>query len=224
MTTDPDLLPLPEAPAPDPLLALAMALDTSAGFDEVAALDPQPLTELAAMAVSVARSEPDTAWALRLDALRRVLMMQNMRPQYALVLAGMADVAEDLEDWPGRVHALDKLLGARDLLKEPWKAQATCLELARAQELAGEPALAEMTLLSAVERARKLAPAGNLIPASARAARALTHLGQLHARQGKMGEARAWLEGAVDMAPDPETQLVAEQALAALGEVTLSGG
>jgi hypothetical protein len=101
MTTDPDLLPLPEAPAPDPLLALAMALDTSAGFDEVAALDPQPLTELAAMAVSVARSEPDTAWALRLDALRRVLMMQNMRPQYALVLAGMADVAEDLEDWPG---------------------------------------------------------------------------------------------------------------------------
>jgi uncharacterized protein HemY len=81
-----------------------------------------------------------------------------------------------------------------------------------------------MTLLSAVERARKLAPAGNVIPASARAARALTHLGQLHARQGKMGEARAWLEGAVDMAPDPETQLVAEQALAALGEVTLSGG
>lgn len=217
MTTDPDLLPLPEAPAPDPLLVLAMALDTSAGLDEVAALDPQPLTELAAMAVSVARSEPDAAWALRLDALRRVLMMQNMRPQYALVLAGMADVAEALEDWPGQVHALDKLLGARDLLKEPWKAQATCLELARAQELSGEPALAEMTLLSAVERARKLAPAGNVIPASARAARALTHLGQLHARQGKMGEARAWLEGAVDMAPDPETRLIAEQALAALG-------
>ena len=206
----------PSPDAPDPLRDLAFALHTDASHAALGELDPAALARLTAIAVAEGRASPSSDWLERLEALRGRLLLGNHRAAYGLCLAGLADVAGAIGEVEAQLRALDKLVGLRDLMREPARAHDAILLLARAQQRGGRLAEAEATLLKAVERAQRLAPGGHLAEASARTADSLIRLGTLLAGQGRTEEARAWLEGAVEIAGDPELAQAAKAALAAL--------
>jgi TolA-binding protein len=148
--------------------------------------------------------------------LRGGLLLRNERRLLALCLQGLVEVALGQARPDLAVPAARTLWGVRELLDQPWKAHQAMLQLAKAQEASDNPGAAEATLTKALGAAQTLAPAGNVVPASAAAARTLTQLGQLLGRQGRAAEAAEWLSGAVDLAPDEETAAHARAALAAL--------
>lgn len=205
--------PSPAAPGAD----VGPLLDAPDAADRLAALDRASLTALTTTATGAARQglHPE-AWLARLGVLRMALLLRGERPLLALVLSVQARLALELGEPALAARAADTLWGVRELLGEPWKAHEAMLLLARAQAEAGEPDTAEATLLKAMEFARSLAPAGNLVPASAAVAQTLTQLGILLQAQGRGTEAAEWLQGAVDIAPDERTR---EAAMAVLGRV-----
>lgn len=205
--------PSPAAPGAD----VGPLLDAPDAADRLAALDRASLTALTTTATGAARQglHPE-AWLARLGVLRMALLLRGERPLLALVLSVQARLALELGEPALAARAADTLWGVRELLGEPWKAHEAMLLLARAQAEVGEPDTAEATLLKAMEFARSLAPAGNLVPASAAVAQTLTQLGILLQAQGRGTEAAEWLQGAVDIAPDERTR---EAAMAVLGRV-----
>lgn len=211
---DPALEPAPEPPPRPPTAADQLDRTDVASLLESA--DAETLTALTVDAVSAARADHTDAWLTRLDTLRASLLLRNERRLLALCLQGLVEVALGRARPDLAAPAARTLWGVRELLDQPWKAHQAMLLLARAQEAADDPAAAEATLTKALGAAQKLAPAGNVVPASAAAARTLTQLGQLLGRQGRGAEAAEWLSGAIDLAPDEETAQPAKAALAAL--------
>jgi len=206
--------PSPAAPGAD----VGPLLDASDAADRLAALDRASLTALTTTATGAARQGLDAeAWLARLGVLRMALLLRGERPLLALVLSVQAGLAMELGKPALAARAADTLWGVRELLGQPWKAHEAMLLLARAQAEAGEPDTAEATLLKAMEVARSLAPAGNLVPASAAVAQTLTQLGTLLHTQGRGAEAAEWLQGAVDIAPDEETRAAAAAVLDGFG-------
>ena len=201
---------------PDPLRILAEQLEAPEAKQALAALSPVDQATLTAIVVAEGRAAPSPDWLARLEALRSHLLLANQRPSYGLCLAGIADVAGALGDQDRRIQALGKVVGLRDLQREPERAHDALLVLAAAQAEAGRDAEAEASLMNAVERARRMAPGGHLVEASVRTANSLTRLGCLLAGQGRIEEARAWLEGALELAQDDDGRAVAQEALAAL--------
>lgn len=216
--TDAATAPAQDAPVdtvnPSPADEVARLLDSPDAAAQLAAIDRATLTALATTTTAAARDLADAAWLDRLATLRRALLLRGERPLLALVLGVQARLAISLGQPAAGADAADTLWGVRELLGQPWKAHAAMLLLAEAQSANGEPASAEATLLKAVESARKLSPAGNLVKASAAVARTLTQLGELLGSQGRGAEALEWLEGAVDVAPDDGSRAAAEAALA----------
>jgi len=208
--------PLDEA-APAPGAEVACKLDAEDAAEQLAGLDRATLTALTTTTTGVARESADPAWLRRLAVLRRGLLLRGERPLLALVLGVQARLALSLDQPEVAVDAADTLWGVRELLGQPWKAHAAMLLLAEAQAESADTAAAELTLLKAMEAARTLAPAGNLVPASAAVARTLTQLGALLWSQGRGVEAVEWLQGAVDVAPDTETRAAAEAVLRRFG-------
>lgn len=217
-TADAATAPAEDAPAgtviPAPADEVARLLDSPDAAAQLAAIDRATLTALTTTTTAAARDLADAAWLGRLAPLRRALLLRGERPLLALVLGVQARLAISLGQPAAGADAADTLWGVRELLGQPWKAHAAMLLLAEAQAASGEPASAEATLLKAVESARKLAPAGNLVKASAAVARTLIQLGELLGSQGRGAEALEWLEGAVDVAPDDGSRAAAEAALA----------
>lgn len=203
--------------APDPGAEVAGVLDAPDAADQLAAMDRATLTALTTTTTGASRESADADWLRRLGVLRMALLLRAEKPLLALVLGVQAELALSLDEPAIAVKAADTLWGVRELLTQPWKAHDAMLLLARAQAEADELAAAEVTLLKAMEAARKLAPAGNLVPASAAVARTLTQLGQLLWEQGRGVEAVEWLEGAVEVAPDDETRAAAEAVLQRFG-------
>jgi tetratricopeptide (TPR) repeat protein len=201
-----------EEPEPDP----AAVLDPPDVATRLAAMDRAALTTLTTIVVGAARAAPGAPWPARLARLRAALLLHNERKLLALALLGQHEVAMATGDYATAVDAADTLWGVRELLDEPWKAHASMLMLARAQAAAGDAATAEVTLLRATEAARKLAPRGNVVPASAAVARTLTQLAELLWEEGRATEAKEWVEGAIDLAPDEETAAPARVLLARL--------
>jgi hypothetical protein len=207
-----------QAPAePDPGAEVAGVLDAADAAEQLAGLDRATLTALTTTTTGAARDAADAEWLRRLGTLRRGLLLRGERPLLALVLGVQARLSLSLDQPEVAVDAADTLWGVRELLGQPWKAHAAMLLLAEAQAESDDVGAAEMTLLKAMEAARKLAPAGNLVPASAAVARTLTQLGTLLWAQGRGVEAVEWLEGAVDVAPDDETRAAAEAVLQRFG-------
>lgn len=213
----PDATTTAQAAAPDPGAEVAGVLDAADAAGQLAALDRATLTALTTTTTGAARHAADEAWLRRLATLRRALLLRGERPLLALVLGVQANLALALGEPAVAVDAADTLWGVRELLAQPWKAHSAMLLLADAQAEADDAGAAELTLLKAMEAARKLAPAGNLVPASAAVARTLTQLGTLLWAQGRGVEAVEWLEGAVDVAPDDETRAAAEAVLQRFG-------
>jgi len=214
-----DDLPPQSDPAPPPAPPPPTAADHLDGPDVASLLesaDAETLTSLTVDAVGAARADPSAAWLTRLDTLRASLLLRNERRLLALCLQGLVEVALAQSRPDLAAPAARTLWGVRELLDQPWKAHQAMLLLAQAQEASDDPGAAEATLTRALGAAQKLAPAGNVVPASAAAARTLTQLGQLLARQGRAAEAAEWLSGAIDLAPDDETAATAKAALAAL--------
>lgn len=211
----PDLAVVEEEP--DAGAEVAGVLDAADAAEQLAAMDRATLTALTTTTTAASREARDADWLRRLGVLRMALLVRGERPLLALVLAVQADLALSLDQPAIAVKAADTLWGVRELLSQPWKAHDAMLLLAWAQAEADAPEAAEVTLLKAMEAARKLAPAGNLVPASAAVARTLTQLGQLLWEQGRGVEAVEWLEGAVEVAPDDETRAAAQAVLARFG-------
>ena len=221
MSTDTDADPRPASPVVpgpgSPAAAVGPLLDAPDAADRLASMDRATLTALTTTATGAARHGLDPeAWLARLGVLRMALLLRGERPLLARVLSVQARLALELGKPELAARAADTLWGVRELLGEPWKAHEAMLLLARAQAEAEDPVTAEATLLKAMEVARSLAPAGNLVPASAAVARTLTQLGALLQAQGRGAEAAEWLQGAVDIAPDEETR---EAAVAVLGRL-----
>lgn len=227
-TLDPADAPAPTAdpatdPATDPAAGPAPGAEVAGVLDapdapaRLAGLDRATLTALTTTATGAAREAAELGWLHRLGVLRRGLLLRGERPLLALVLGVQAQLALDLGHPEIAVDAADTLWGVRELLGQPWRAHSAMLMLAEAQSEAGDPAAAEATLLGAMRAAQQLAPAGNVVPASAAVARTLTQLGTLLWEQGRGVEAVAWLEGAVDVAPDDETRSAAQAILQRFG-------
>jgi len=198
--------------APDPLLELAEGLPGDDAAVDIAQLDPVDRAQLVAVAVHAARATRTAQWLERLVALRHVVLLANARAELALVLHGIADLAEALQRHATRVEALDTLIGVRELLREPWKAVAARLELASAHAAAGEPGEAEVTLMRALGKARELSRGDDQRRAAVCVADTLVRLGELLASQGRDTEAEEWLMGAIDVAPTEQSAQLARAA------------
>lgn len=200
------LAPPPEDPEPevqDPLQRLASRLQAPEAEAELRGLERGALLEVARHALAAARDAPSASALDGLLVLRRACLLRNEREILGLVLQGMGEVAEATGDREVALEAWDKLGGLMELVDRPGRAHDAWLALARAQELAGQPAAAERTLMHAVTVARAMATGvgrAEQLAAGERVARTLRQLGTLLINQGRLAEGQAWLEGAEDFA------------------------
>ncbi len=193
----------------------AAVLDADDAGERLAALSAEQLNAVTLSAAQAARAAPSAQSLRRLQVLRRGLLLRNARTLLALCLDRLVDNALHQGQPDLAAEAADTLWGVRELLGEPFKAHAAQLRLAVALSEAGKPDAAEATLHKALAFAQAQAPGGNLVPASAAAARTLLGLADLLSRQGRDAEALEWLHGAVEVAADEETLTAAQAALAA---------
>lgn len=193
----------------------AALLDDETAANQLANLTEEELNAVTLAAAQTARVTPSAHSLARLQVLRRGLLLRNARTLLALCLDRLVDNALQQGQPDLAADAADTLWGVRELLGEPFKAHAAQLRLAVALGEAGKPDAAEATLHKALAFAQAQAPGGNLVPASAAAARTLLGLADLLSRQGRDAEALEWLHGAVEVAADEETLTAAQAALAA---------
>jgi tetratricopeptide (TPR) repeat protein len=186
-------------------------LDGPDASARLAAMDRAERVAASTDAVRAAREEGGALWLARLGALRRALTLAGERPALALALTAQAELATAQGEHALAADALDSLWGVRELLDQPWKAHAARLQHAEAVYRSGDAARAELLLTQAQQPARELARTGEVARASVLLAEGLALLAAVLEAEGRTEEAALWREGAVDVAPDPETAARVQQ-------------
>jgi len=190
------------SPAPEP--ADLSWLDHPNAPKLLAELSQVELVHTAADVVGRARVAKDDAALRILGVLRTTLLMRNERRALGMVLQAQAEVATHLGSHRLAAGAYDTLWGVREMLEQPFRAHTARISHGEALFHAGDVAEGEAVLRAAQQPARELALGGEVHKAAACMADTLARLGGLLLATDRAEEGELWLEGARDLAPDPD--------------------